>query len=74
MKKNAVMPTVVLLLICLIVAGVLSAVHHFTAQALVVDPSEIIDQMRADYLEVLPDAAEFELLPPAMPPEKKGPP
>ena len=62
MKKNAVMPTVVLLLICLIVAGVLSAVHHFTPQALVVDPSEIIDQMRADYLEVLPDAAEFELL------------
>lgn len=62
MKKNAVMPTVVLLSICLIVAGILSVVNHFTAQALVVDPSEIVDQMRADYLEVMPDATEFELL------------
>ena len=62
MKKNAVTPTVVLLLMCLTVAGALAVVHHFTAQALIVDPSEIIDQMRDDYLDVLPDATEFELL------------
>lgn len=58
--KN-IKPTLVLLVICVIVSGMLAVVNHFTASAAVTDPAAIIAQMSADYAEIFP-GEEYELL------------
>ena len=74
MKKELLRPTLVLLLICAVVAGLLALINHFTTLAMQVDPEQVLESMKADYLEVLPNATEFTLLYPTDPDtaEEKG--
>ncbi|MBR7136424.1 MAG: FMN-binding protein [Clostridia bacterium] len=74
MKKETLRPTLVLLCICAAVGGLLAVINHFTSQAMIMDPAEVVESLKEDYLAILPDATEFELLYPTESgiPEEKG--
>lgn len=61
-KFKHLRPTLVLLGICVVVAGALAITKHFTATSTVTDPDEIIEQNRENYLEVLPGDENFEFI------------
>ncbi len=62
MKMKYFKPTAVLLVICVVISAALALTYRLTYVPPITDPAEIVAAMSADYAEVLPNSAEYELI------------
>lgn len=57
-----VKPTLVLLVICVVISGLLAVTYHFTYVPPLTDPADIVAAMAEDYATVLPESTDYELI------------
>ena len=55
-------PTLVLLIICVVISGLLAVTYHFTYVPPLTDPSDIVAAMAEDYSAVLPGSSDYDLI------------
>ena len=55
-------PTLVLLVICVVISGLLAVTYRVTYVPPLTKPADIVAAMSADYSEVLPGSAEYTLI------------
>ena len=57
-----VKPTLVLLIICTVISGLLAVTYHFTYVPPLTDPADIVAAMAEEYCTVLPGSSDYELV------------
>ena len=55
-------PTLVLLIICVVISGLLAVTYQFTYVPPLTDPADIVAAMAEDYASVLPGSTDYELI------------